>query len=70
MRSRWRLRSWGCAVDEVLAVLAALARLVPAFATWLEEVTSGRTDTVSLRVRDILPEKSRSAEAVVKLGWR
>lgn len=57
-------------MDEVLAVLAALARLVPAFATWLEEVTSGRTDTVSLRVRDILPEKSRSAEAVAKLGCR
>lgn len=57
-------------MDEVVAVLTALARLVPAFATWLEEVTSGRTDSISLRVRDILPKKSKSAEAVSKLGWR
>lgn len=57
-------------MDEVLAVLAALARLVPAFASWLAEVTSGRTDPFSLRVADILPKKSKSAEAVEKLGWR
>lgn len=56
-------------MDEVLAVLAALARLVPAFAAWLAEVTSGRTDSISLRVQDILPAKSKSAEAVEKLGF-
>lgn len=57
-------------MDEVLTVLAALAKLVPAFAAWLAEVTSGRTDSISLRVADILPAKSKSAEAVEKLGWR
>lgn len=57
-------------MDEVLKVLEALAKLVPAFAVWLASVVEGRTDPISLRVQDILPKKSKSAEAVEKLGWR
>lgn len=51
------------AEELALAILKTLAAAVPPLAAWLSDVTSGRTDAFSLRVRDILPEQSASRAA-------
>lgn len=60
----------GDVLDGVIKVLAALTVIYPPLSRWLSEVTKDRTDEISLRVSEILPERSKSAEAVSKLGWR
>lgn len=55
-------------MDDVLKVLAVLARLVPEFGEWLAQVIDGRTDPVSLRVAQILPKRSASRQAAEELS--
>lgn len=49
--------------DVAVAVLKGLAAAIPTVAAWLFDVTDGREDTFSRRVRDILPERSASRQA-------
>lgn len=52
--------------DEILvALLKGLAMAIPMFAEWLAGL--GDDDPVVRRVRDILPEKSRSRAAAERL---
>ncbi|MDB4994370.1 MAG: hypothetical protein JWM74_1802 [Myxococcaceae bacterium] len=60
--------SEGDAVDLGLAVLGAVIKNAPAIADWFSDVTHGRQDAISLRVKDLLPEESKSAAALRALG--
>ena len=53
-----------------LAMLKALATSIPAFATWLGGLLDGEPEpsAFSRRVRDILPERSKSREVAEKLA--
>ncbi|WP_394849725.1 hypothetical protein LZC95_20010 [Pendulispora brunnea] len=50
-------------LDIALGILEGLVKLVPEFGDWLAVVTHGKSDPVTQRVRDILPEESLSAAA-------
>lgn len=51
-----------------LDILRVLLVAVPAMADWIRDLTEGRTDPFSVRVRDILPEESESRKAERELG--
>ncbi len=58
------------AEDVAIAVLKGLASEVPSVATWLGNLIAGEAtpSALSLRVRDILPERSASREAAEQIA--
>lgn len=55
-------------ISAALALVGVAVKLYPELAHWLGDLTSGRVDPISLRVKDILPEESASRRAQREIG--
>jgi hypothetical protein len=55
-------------LEIALKLLQIVLEIAPELVDWLHDLTSGKTDPVSLRVKDILPEQSASRAAQHQLG--
>lgn len=55
-------------IAAFITLASIVAKVAPEFASWLRDVTDGRTDPISIRVADILPEESASRKAQRELG--
>lgn len=51
-----------------LELLKLVIVIAPEFAAWIGDLVDGKTDPISLRVKDILPEQSASRAAQKSLG--
>lgn len=55
-------------ISAFITLAAVIAKVAPEFASWVRDVTSGKTDPISIRVASILPEESASRAAQHTLG--
>lgn len=55
-------------VSLAFKLLQLAIEIYPELAQWLGDLTSGKTDPISIKVKDILPEKSESRKAAEALG--
>ncbi|WP_394826071.1 hypothetical protein [Pendulispora albinea] len=55
-------------VEIGIQLIQLAAKLAPVLGAWLASLLDGRDDPLSLRVRDILPEESRSRAVQRELG--
>ncbi len=55
-------------LEEIaLSLLSFAAKIAPTVGEWIADLVDGKDDPMSLRVKDILPEESKSAQAAKKL---
>lgn len=55
-------------IDIALMLLEIVFKIAPELATLFQELTSGSTNPLAQRVKDIMPEESESRKAQHNLG--